>query len=64
MNTVGTVAILWCADRQIREMATPSNNRHYRSFEELVAAKRAADVALAKNSKAGENGDGEEMLTV
>jgi hypothetical protein len=52
VNAVGTVAILWCADRQIHEMVTPSNNRHHRIFEELVAAKRAADVALAKNSKA------------
>lgn len=45
-NILSTVAILWRGDRQMRETATPSNNRLHRIFEELAAVGIAAEPCV------------------
>jgi hypothetical protein len=56
------VAVVWRGDREVRQAATPANNRYHRIFEELAALGIAAEPAVFDEEFADEMR--EQLLTV
>jgi hypothetical protein len=54
VGKIGKIAVLWRGNRQMRNEATPSNNRFHRVFEALAAADIHAEPAVYGEAMADE----------